>query len=172
MDAPATTPSWTNGKDLKGLNAKHLELIELMIREPTLSNSEYADRLGLTEPWVSTFKHSDLFQEEYAKRLGEHRLLLSDAIIRKTEAVAQLALDRMQGILEDGEQEVGLGRLTQVFDATAKRLFPSQGRGGDTIVNIALASPDAIRKARERADRLRTNTQRMIDVSPITEPAA
>ena len=158
--------TWSNGRTTKGLNSKHIELMEVMIREPTLSSADHAALIGMTEPWVSTIKHSDLFIEEYNRRLGEHRLRVSDDIIRKTESVADLTLTRMKKILENEEEEVGLGRLAQVFDITAKRLFPGE-RGSSTVVNIALADPDAIRKARERAERLRTGPL-ILDVTADT----
>ena len=171
--------TWANNHVAKGLNTKHLELIELMLLEPELKNSELAARIGCSEAWCSTIKHSDLFQEEYRKRLSMHRAAVSEGIIRKTEAVCDITLSRMRTILEN-EEEIGLGRLAQVFDLTAKRLFPGERNGG-TVVNIALADPDAIRKARERADRFRTgagqteqqsllNEPRTIDVSADAEP--
>jgi hypothetical protein len=165
----ATSPlTWSNGRTTKGLNSKHLELMEVMLREPTLSSAEHAALIGMTESWVSTIKHSDLFIEEYNRRVGEHRLKVSEDIIRKTEEVANKVLTRMNKVLDNEEEEIGIGRLAQVFDITSKRLFPAE-RGGGTIVNIALADPDAIRKARERAERLRTGPL-MLDAT--IEPAS
>jgi len=168
MNEHSTPLTWSNGRTTRGLNHKHIELMEIMIREPTLSSKQHADLIGMTEAWCSTMKHSDLFIEEYNRRLGEHRLKVSEAIIRKTETVADLTLSRMEKILKDEDQEIGLGRLAQVFDITAKRLFPGE-RGSSTVVNIALADPDAIRKARERAERLRTP---VLTLNAEPEPAS
>ena len=159
--------TWTNTHIQKGLNNKHLELMELMIHEPELSHKDMCDKLGVTEAWGSTIKHSDLFQEEFRRRLAEHRSHVSERIVRKIEVVTEVTLDRMSAILKSDE-EVGIGRLAQVFDITAKRLFPDE-RSGGTVVNIALADPDAIRKARERADRLRSP---VIDVTAEPEPVS
>jgi len=143
-----------------------------MLSDPLLSNAALARKLDLSEPWVSTIKNTDLFQEEFRKRLTEHRAQVSERIIAKTETVVDLTLDRMKGILADPDQEIALGRLGQIYDITSKRLFPDPGRAGQsTVVNIALADSDAIRRARERAERLRTTDYEpeLLDVSP--EPA-
>ena len=127
-----------------------------MIAEPLITNKQLAAKVQLSESWVSVIKNTDLFQEEFRQRLRDHRALISARIVTKTERVVDLTLDRMEGILRDPEKEIGLGRLGQIYDITSKRLFPEEpGAGHSTVVNIALADSDAIRKARERADRLR-----------------
>jgi hypothetical protein len=64
----------TNGTVIsRGLSRKHHELIDLMLVEPLLSNAQLARRLQLGEAWVSTIKNTDLFQEEFRKRLAGHR---------------------------------------------------------------------------------------------------
>lgn len=159
-----------NEVTIKTLNQKHLELIELMISEPTLKGKDLAERLSLSESWISTIKHSDLFQEEYEKRLAEHRRIISENIVAKTEDVVNLTLDRMKTILDDADQPVSLGRLGQIYDITTRRLFPDNRGPGVVVNNYSLADPEAIRKARERAERLRTGND-VVDVVALPEPA-
>lgn len=75
-------------------------LIDLLIANPEMLQSERARRLGRTQAWVSMIENSDSFKERYALRRANHSSRVSQLVEDKLHNVTNLALDKLKDALE------------------------------------------------------------------------
>lgn len=87
---------------VRKLNYRHEAIIDYMIANPEMKQGEIAERLGLTQGYLSRLKSSDAFQREYRRRLNQHQEDLDRGITQKLYNVAEKGLDVVIDAL-DGE---------------------------------------------------------------------
>lgn len=112
---------------------KHMAIMDWMLANPAQPLHQVAAQFGVTQPWLSTIIHSDVFRRIYDARREE----LSKAITHKMSQVALKALSRLDDVLDNEDIEPSF-----ILDATDKLLarsgYSPQGKGaapGLTIIN-------------------------------------
>lgn len=89
--------------ELQKLSVKHDAIMQWLIANPQLSLSTCAIQFGITQAWLSTVIHSDIFQSKYRELLqgqyDERILPLRDKLV----GVTARALDRVSEKLDTCE---------------------------------------------------------------------
>lgn len=145
-------------------------IIDLMLADPTMRNTEIATRLGKHPTTVSTIVNSDTFRERFAARRRTHNEVVQLTLASKLSKVAELSLDLTVEVLERQRDKVPLKMLHEISTGTLDRLgyspsARSEGVPGLTVqINNSptatavsqVASSDALAKAREHLARLQS----------------
>ena len=129
-------------------------LIDLLIRNPELTQGQRAARIGRTQSWVSLVEGSQGFRERYALRRAEHSASVSQNVEDKLHAAASLALDKLTHVLETKDLAPALvidasDRLLQRLGYTGKAPAAApQAPSGPMVVQIvAPVSAEVLRMA-------------------------
>jgi len=158
---PAGRRENTNNGHFLENKPKHTMIVDLWIAEPHLKQYEIAERLGLSEPWLSGIVNSDAFKVYAAARLDEHRKKLSDAVITKATKVTINALEKLDDKLEEKNttvtEVVAAGRFASDVAGFSKQ--PSATITNNQNVAVITASADALATARRmQAEIAKLNT--------------
>jgi len=140
---------------IKNLTPRHDVILDFLISNPSLKRGEIAREFGVTEAWLSTIIHSDIFQARLADRQDE---FFSEAIVplsAKIEALAYKALDvvedhlNLQPSAELGLRTAELALKNSVFGTRANLSNSGAGLNVENA-NIIIADPQMLARARER----------------------
>lgn len=137
-------PAPTTPDDSTPLRARHEAIIDLLIAAPHLKIREIAEKVGLSQSYISTLINSDTFKS----RLAARRETLIDPVIAQTfEERMQGAMTQSLEILQDKlekEQNVDLAlRVLEMGGRGASYGARSAQGGPQFIVNLpgAAANP-------------------------------
>lgn len=89
--------------DIQSLNHTHEAILNWLILNPDKSLRECADKMGFTQPWLSTVIHSDIFQMALRERQQNVANRVAASIPERLQAVADIALDKLGGMVADSE---------------------------------------------------------------------
>lgn len=108
------------------LSYNHEAMIDILIREPWISQNELADRFGMSASWISTIICSDLFQS----KLAERREALVDPEIRMSiktqfEGLLSRSLEVLRAKMDASPDKIA----DQLALQTAKMTSQSLGMG-------------------------------------------
>lgn len=113
----------------------HEMMADLLILDPTLTNLQIAEQLGLHEQTVAIVKRTDMFDAIVARR----RLAI-------TGKVEQTYLNKLQGKVQD-LAEVSVDTLTEQVKAEQKKHLDSPSRGTLESCEVALKALGFIGKS-------------------------
>lgn len=141
---------------LKKLSHRHHAIMDFMLANPTLPMSKVAEHFGVTQAWLSTVRHSDLFKA----RLAERRMMMDQdqahRIGSKLQTLAEKGIDALCDVVKDEEQtaDAKLNATKTALEAIGflgKTAAPASGAQGQPAqVNISINN-DAFQQARETA---------------------
>ena len=140
---------------VKKVSFWHESIVDWELQNPEKSMGDCALYFGVTEPWLSVIRNSDIFKEYAALRRGEHSENVSLSIVERAEAVAGVSLEVLEERIQKERNTIGLGIVNDTAAMALKALGFGQkqdGRGGgnSTQVNIVLgADPELLARARE-----------------------
>ena len=160
---------------VKKVSFWHESIVDWELQNPEKSMGACAEYFGVTEPWLSTIRNSDIFKEYAALRRGEHSENVSLSIVERAEAVAGVSLEVLEERIQNERRTISLGIVNDAAAMALKALGFGQkqdGRGGgNTQVNIMLgADPELLARAREK---MRVaNAHRDVTVDAHREPAS
>lgn len=125
-------------------------IVDLMLSEPTITNSEIARRLGRTPAWMTWITHSDAFKDHYEKRRREKNALVHQGLADQLASVAKQGLDRMEDILKNNPKSVNLASALEVVDTTLERLgygvqVKEPAAAAPSVTNVIQLSADDFR---------------------------
>lgn len=104
------------GVQIVRLSHKHEMMLNWLLLNPDRSLRECADHFGVTQSWLSSVIHSDLFQMTLKERQNSVHLKIADSIPEKLRRIGDIALEKLTTCLEDSEDP------EYILDATDKVL--------------------------------------------------
>lgn len=118
--------------EIKQVSIKHNEIMDYLMANPTIKLSDVASHFGMTQAWLSTVIHSDVFQTLLKSKqdIAFHHTILP--LREKIERVAHQALDR---VLETLPFETEVSQVAKVAQNALESLgFGAKpiGPGGNT----------------------------------------
>lgn len=141
------------------LSHTHEAIMNWMLVNPGCSLRECADHFQITQSWLSSLIHSDIFQAQLAERQEGIRVRIADSIPQKLRVAADLGLDKLTRVIEETED------AELILDATDKLLHrlgyapqktvapPPFGGSGNTQNNFFVTAGE-LEKARELMGRV------------------
>lgn len=139
---------------VKKVSFWHESIVDWELQNPEKSMGECAEYFGVTEPWLSVIRNSDIFKEYAALRRGEHNSNVSMSVIDRAEAVAGVSLEVLEERIRAERHSIGLGIVNDTAAMALKALGFGQkqdSRANHTQVNIVLgADPELLARAREK----------------------
>lgn len=147
---PALPPARSDRPDLPGprsLSYTHLDCIDFIIQNPTITQNALALRYGYTPSWMSLVMSSDAFQAELAKRRDE---VLSPEIRTSVEERFRALVVKSQDTLLEAMHTKPNPALALEILTTASRALGYGAR--DTNVNIAASFVVALPPAAESSE--------------------
>lgn len=85
------------------MNSAHDAILDFILANPCAGLRELAAETGYTISWLSQVINSDIFQAEYARRRDGLECSIMQPIATRLNAVAQLAIDRIEDLLQTTE---------------------------------------------------------------------
>lgn len=110
-----TAPLGT-GVQVMQLTHRHESIMNWMLVNPEKSLRECADYHGVTQGWLSSLVHTDLFQLTLKERQVSIQAKIADSIPAKLRTVADVGLEKLTTMVEDSEDP------RFILDATDKIL--------------------------------------------------
>ena len=83
------------------LSNKHMAIMDFMVGNPELSQKEVARVFELTESWLSTVVNTELFQDQFQRRIRERSANAQAYVQLKLTHVAEVGLNRLLEKVED-----------------------------------------------------------------------
>lgn len=142
------------------INWWYESIVDWMLQNPNKTKTDAAHFFNVSKVWMYQVTNSDVFRALYEERRKVHNGLISGAVIEKTEALTEMALDHLSTrVAEHGEilspeflkgvAEMGLEKLG--YDGKYSPKTPPPVNGGTVSVNILVADRDSLAEARQRA---------------------
>ena len=159
------------GLGVVALSNKHEMIMNWMLVNPDKSLRECADNFGISQSWLSTLIHSDIFQAQLAARHEGIRARIADTIPQKMRVAADIGIQKLAEKLEQSEDP------DFILDATDKLLHrmgyaparvgapPPQGGSGNVQNNFYVSAGD-LALAREKMAAIGQQ------IGPQADPAA
>lgn len=139
---------------VKKVSFWHESIVDWELQNPDKSMGECAEYFGVTEPWLSVIRNSDIFREYSALRRGEHNENVSMSVIDRVEAVAGVSLEVLEERIRAERHSIGLGIVNDTATMALKALGfgkKQDSRTNNTQVNIVLsADPELLARARDK----------------------
>lgn len=139
---------------IQKISHRHSMIMNWMVLNPDKPLRMCADHFGVTQAWLSTVIHSDVFQAEFQQKLQNIHGRCAESIPEKLRMVADIALDRLADKVAESED------AEFILDAADKALHrmgyaPSSARNGynagqqvNVQQNVFMLSQDDLEKAR------------------------
>jgi hypothetical protein len=102
--------------ELKRLSHTHEMMLNWLVLNPDRSLRECADHFGVSQSWLSSIIHSDIFQHALKEKQLAISLRVADSIPAKLRRAADIAVEKLTQKLEDTEDP------EFILDATDKIL--------------------------------------------------
>lgn len=122
----------TSNSALAKVGHKHELIMHYMLANPEAKLGDIAARFNLSQPWLSTLIHSDMFQAAFSSvREGYYGELTAD-MKDKLQGLAHMSVDKLLEKVEVIEDPMALLKVaSSALDRTG---YGTQPRGGVTIV--------------------------------------
>ncbi|MGD9662719.1 MAG: hypothetical protein AB7U63_15745 [Porticoccaceae bacterium] len=165
---------------IQRISHKHSMIMNWLVLNPDKPLRECAEHFGVTQAWLSTVIHSDVFQAEFQEKLKNIHNHCAQSIPEKLRVVTDIALDKLAGCIAQSEDP------EYILDAADKALHrmgyaPASARNGFNAgqgvqvnqQNVFMLSQDDLDAARE-VMRNQGNFRAAIqgEAVPIPEPGA
>jgi hypothetical protein len=147
-------------------------IVDWMLMNPHKTKADCAKFFNVSKQWIYVLSQSDVFKALYESRRKAHAGMVSGAVIEKTEALTEMALDHLTArVAEQGDMmtpgflkdltEMGLEKLG--YNGKSNVVSPTQIHAP---VNVNIVTADALEEARrkmiERGERLAAVPQREV----------
>lgn len=114
---------------IQRISHKHSLIMNWMVLNPDQPLRACAEHFGVTQSWLSTVIHSDVFQAEFQEKLQKIHNHCAQSIPEKLRVVADIALDKLAGCVANSEDP------EYILDAADKALHrmgyaPASARNG------------------------------------------
>ena len=122
---------------IQKLNQHHHRVIDLLLAHPTPSGNQICEIMGMTAPWLSTVRGSDVFKQEFARRrmaFADHRDIVVQTQLSRIVGTGLTGLaDHLDAVDEEGDP---VASFHEFKVATELALKASGYLGAGTQVNI------------------------------------
>lgn len=96
------------GVQIKRLTPRHYALMDHILAHPTSSLGDIATEFGVTQAWLSTVYHSDLFQHVLNTRRQDITQDFDRTTVAKLRRIADKGLDNLSDALSDEETPLAM----------------------------------------------------------------
>ena len=123
------------GVQIKRLTARHFALMDTILASPTATLGEIAITFGVSQAWLSTVYHSDLFQAVLNDRRSQISADFDRTTLGKLRRMADRGLDNLTQALED--EETPLSAQQNITELALKGLgiLGNRSTGPAVVVN-------------------------------------
>jgi len=144
---------------LTRLTPRHYALMDHILSHPTTSMGDIAVSFGVTQAWLSTVYHSDLFQHVLSERRAAIQSDFDRTTLGKLRAIADKGLDNLTTALDDEETPLSMQQSITEMALKGLGVLGSKAQPAPTVVinnhqsstNMTQGDlAEAIRAARER----------------------
>lgn len=149
----------------------HEELVNFDLMHPSASLRMKAAHFNVSMSWISIVQNSDAYREYRAQRRDEHFGNVSQAVIDKLEALADISVSEINERIHR-DKDIPLAHLTEVAEMALGKLGFGQKATNNGIVtnnNIIVADKEALEEARKR---MRASQERIVQNHDRTEYGA
>jgi hypothetical protein len=147
-----------------GRTYRHSNVIDWMLANPELPLREAQDATGFTPQYLYTLRRSDMFRAEYERRRAELEAALHVEMVDKwaqvEDELLEKVLNKLRGPVTEKFLIAGLDSLTN------RTKVAQHSPVVNVQVNSFMASPEDIRRARERAAELTRGRSQDITILP------
>jgi len=105
---------------IKRLTPRHYALMDHILAHPTTSFADIARHFGVTQAWLSTVYHSDLFQAVLNQRRTHLSEIHDNSVVAKLRNIADKSLDKITSALDD--EETPLSHTIEITKLSLKAL--------------------------------------------------
>lgn len=137
---------------IKRLTPRHDTILAFVMANPTVKRGEVARLFGVTEAWLSTIIHSDIFQARLSERTDQ---VFSETLVPLCEKVTALAhksidhlLDKVDTMQVDGQFKTAEMALKMAGYGTQQSRNPTAPLVQQN--NFYAATPELLKAARDR----------------------
>ena len=133
--------TWVSNDKLNHVTHKHEEIMRYMIANPEIPLYKVAQVFGVTQPWLSTLVHSDVFQALFTEYREEHHTISVLGLADKLNGVAHATLDKLSEMVVESENP---DFIAKVADSALDRLgYGTKAQIGTYIDNSKNVTVDA-----------------------------
>lgn len=134
------------------LTPRHETILAFVMANPTVKRGEVARLFGVTEAWLSTIIHSDIFQARLSERTDE---VFSETLVPLCEKVTALAHKSLDHLLEKVDLMPVDGQFKTAEMALKMAGYGTQNSRNPTAPlvqqnNFFGATPELLKAARDR----------------------
>lgn len=154
---------------IKSVRNWHDDLIEFILMHPSADLRIKARHFEVSMSWISIVENSDAFKEKLASRRQEHFQNVSNNVVQKLEALADLCVDEMASRI-DKQTDVPLSTLKEVGESALKMLGfgqPKSGPATSHTTNILIADKEALAEARARMAQVKGQSAPVVTVAAL-----
>lgn len=141
--------------ELKNISVRHDQIMDWLIANPALPLSMCAAHFGLTQPWLSSIIHSDLFQAELSRKKEQ---VFGEVALTVKDRITALAHDSVKRLHERISVEDNVSLLVDASDLALKALgfgaprVSAPGGGQINIGTLNVVNKDILAEARARME--------------------
>ena len=138
--------------EIKRISHKHDQIMNWMITNPERKLRDCAAAFGVSQAWLSTVIHSDIFQARLAERQERVFVAIASDIPEKLRALGHIAVEKLQDKLESAEDP---DFVLDAFDKVMHRLgYAPKEKAEPTAVtlnqqNLYMVDPGTLALARQ-----------------------
>ena len=138
---------------LKKLSVRHDQIIDWLIANPHLTLGACAAHFEVTQPWLSSIIHSDLFQSKLRERQDD---VFGEVALSVKDRLTTLAHESLKRMAEKVVVENDLDKLVSASEVALKALGfgNSGGNGGNnrTEVTVNVVDRQVLAEARKKME--------------------
>lgn len=139
--------------ELKNISVKHDQIITWMIANPGVPLSICAAQFGITQSWLSSLIHSDLFQAKIRERQDD---AFDEVKISVRDRITALAHESLKRLTDRVMVETDVDKISNASEVALKALgfgAPKvNGNGQSTITINNVVDKDVLAQARQRME--------------------
>lgn len=148
------------GVQITRLTPRHYALMDHILAHPTTSMGDIATTFGVTQAWLSTVYHSDLFQHVLNERRSAIASDFDRTTIGKLRAIADKGLDGLTTALDD--EETPLSARQSITEMSLKALGVLGGKAASPTVVINNNQSTTNMRQDDLADAIQAARQRIL----------
>lgn len=162
----SAVPSTRQGKTFRYW---HDAIIDLMLLEPSITQSEISKRLRRGYATISLVMNSDLFKARYEQRRREFQQCVSEGIKDKLVKVANVGLELTLETLEKKRTAIEIADLTKITESALDRLGYAPPKNGSTAVQVNVNTANTVAPVSREALESARNTLREYEKTRLIE---
>lgn len=158
--------------EIQNISHMHEQIMNWLLLNPGVPQKVCAAKFGITEAWLSSVIHSDIFQAQFKEKQKEVFGMVVQTVPEKLSALADIACEKLAEVLEKNQDK---DYTLDAFDIIlTKAGYGAKGNGlnaQNNTLNVTVVGSDALAAARQSMlDRGSKPLPKTIDMDSIALP--